>query len=313
MKNLVAGMTVWSVLIIASWPARAAGGLELNQAMTPGAPRYFDHHQEILLSNGFAAQAGTDVTVTINQAPGFYLDKTPLDSKDKQYTFTERRAFVAAGCVPQTKLAPGSLLGEMLTHPVGGSVWVVCNDLDGAKDKVIESPFLSCLGIHRNGVLQELFIKEINNRTWESFRFSCGDLRADGTAAGPFQKAAFLFNFEREGTLYQSGVPSDHLTLGLFELENYMQSRESLLTVALLHQSAQHIFQEGEKNRQAEDIKLSPKVPPSNPHLLRFYNWYCPPGMVVTGAAIGHIPDNKGNDTRPVYILAECRKLLHNP
>jgi hypothetical protein len=33
--------------------------------------------------------------------------------------------------------------------------------------------------------------------------------------------------------------------------------------------------------------------------------------MVVTGAAIGHIPDKKNKNTRPVYILAECRKLLH--
>jgi hypothetical protein len=33
--------------------------------------------------------------------------------------------------------------------------------------------------------------------------------------------------------------------------------------------------------------------------------------MVVTGAAIGHIPDKKDKQTRPVYILAECRKIQH--
>jgi len=28
--------------------------------------------------------------------------------------------------------------------------------------------------------------------------------------------------------------------------------------------------------------------------------------------AIGHVPDDKENDTRPVYILAECRRILYN-
>jgi hypothetical protein len=34
--------------------------------------------------------------------------------------------------------------------------------------------------------------------------------------------------------------------------------------------------------------------------------------MVITGMAIGHNPDKKGKDTRPVYILGECRKLHYN-
>ena len=47
--------------------------------------------------------------------------------------------------------------------------------------------------------------------------------------------------------------------------------------------------------------------------MLRIDHWQCPPGMVVTGMAIGHNPDNKGNDTKPVCILAECRELLKTP
>jgi hypothetical protein len=45
---------------------------------------------------------------------------------------------------------------------------------------------------------------------------------------------------------------------------------------------------------------------------LRVDHWKCPPGMVITGMAIGHNPDKKGKDTRPVYILGECRKLHYN-
>jgi hypothetical protein len=162
-------------------------------------------------------------------------------------------------------------------------------------------------------VLQELFIKEINNRTWQSFRFSCGDLKPDGTVEGPLEKSPFLFNFARDGTLYHTSVPTNRVTLGMFELENQLQLRQSLLTVALLYQSAQAIFDSGVNNRTSEDIKLSPKIPPSSPGLLNFHNWYCPPGMVLTGASIGHIPDKGDKDTRPVYILAECRKILRNP
>ncbi len=44
--------------------------------------------------------------------------------------------------------------------------------------------------------------------------------------------------------------------------------------------------------------------------IVRIDHWKCPSGMVITGMAIGHNLDKKGNDTRQVYILAECRKLL---
>ena len=37
--------------------------------------------------------------------------------------------------------------------------------------------------------------------------------------------------------------------------------------------------------------------------------WQGPPGKVFTRAAIGHISNKKDKYTRPVYILAECRKL----
>lgn len=37
----------------------------------------------------------------------------------------------------------------------------------------------------------------------------------------------------------------------------------------------------------------------------------CPPGMLATGAAIGHVPDKKEKHSRPVYILMECRKRFH--
>ncbi|HRC44142.1 MAG TPA: hypothetical protein PLT27_08835 [Nitrospira sp.] len=294
-------------IVVTSLGFVAGGGateLTLNQVMTEGAVGYYDHHQGLVLSEGFWAQTGSDVTATINQNPGFYLDKSPLDAKDNQYTSNAGRTFLVAGCVPKNypvKVAPS------------GSVWLACNDLDYVKDKVVESAFISCFDLFRNGVLQELFIKEINNRTWESFRFSCGDLTPDGTVAGPLTKADFLINFPREGTLYQTSVPTGQVSLGITEIENQLQLRQSLLSIALDHQRAQAIYDGGLKNRPADDILVTPRIPPSSPQLGKVQFWNCPPGMVLTGAAIGHNPDKKGKDTRPIYILAECRKLLHNP
>ena len=244
--------------------------------------------------------------MTINQTRGFFVDKSPLDPKEDQFTYNESRKLIVAGCVPRN--APMTRSG-----PISGYTWSICNDLDYVKDKVEESQFVSCLNIYQNGVLQELLIKEINNRTWQSFRFSCGNLEPDGSVAGPLEKSPFLFNLTREGKLYEASVPLARLTMGIFEVENKLQMRQSLLTVALLHHDAQAIYESGLKNKHPSGIKLTQKIPPSSPQMLKIHDWYCPSGMVVTGAAIGHIPDKKGKDTRPVYVLAECRRLLYNP
>lgn len=286
-------------------PASADSELVLNQSIKPSAVGYYDHHVGVVLAEGFWAQAGADVTVTAHTAAGFYLDKTPLDAAAQQYTTTVGRTYIIAGCVPLHLPYPGG---------AAGSVWVACNDLDYVKDKVVESPFISCVSSDkRNGVLQELFIKEINNRTWQSFRFSCGDMKPDGIVAPQLDKAPFLFNLTREGTLYATSTPSGHLTLGIFEVENQLQLKQSLLSVGLEHQTADAVYEAGMKGQRTDDIKVTPRIPPNNTHLLAIHSWDCPPGMVVTGAAIGHIPDNNGKDSRPVYILAECRRLLHNP
>jgi hypothetical protein len=306
---MTSSLRTWPILLILSVVTTTVYGaddLTLSNVVKPGTTKHYDHNQSVVLAPGFWAQAGADATATINQVPGYFLDKTPLDPNEAQFTSNESRKLIVAGCLPQHRPVTK-------TSPISGYNWTICNDIDFVKDKVVESEFISCLNLHRNGVLQEFFIKEINNRTWQSFRFSCGDLKPDGNVEGPLQKSPFLFNLSREGTLYQTSVPQTKLTLGMFELEHKLQVRESLLTVALLYESAQAIFDSGTKNLHANNIKLSPKIPPSSPQLLEYHNWYCPPGMVMTGAAIGHIPDNKGKDTRPVYILAECRRLLHNP
>lgn len=231
----------------------------------------------------------------------FFIDKTLLDKTDRQYTSNGHRSFVVAGCVP--KHVPGKV------H-FAGSKWAQCNDLDFVKDKVVESEFVTCLDLYENGVLQGFFIKEINNRDWQSFRFSCRDLQKDGTVGSKFEKAKFLFNFEKEGKLYESTVPTNHVAFGVFELWNKLELRESLLTVALNHQNATAIFDAAKKNQRPADIRISEKVPPSSPVSISTTSWFCPLGMVMTGAAIGHIPNHKENKTRAVYILAECRKLF---
>jgi hypothetical protein len=66
--------------------------------------------------------------------------------------------------------------------------------------------------------------------------------------------------------------------------------------------------------RKLEGFNLSDKVPKAFGlgGLIAATHWQCPPGMVMTGAAIGHIPNKKDKHTRPVYILRECQKLLKN-
>jgi hypothetical protein len=231
----------------------------------------------------------------------YSIDKTPLDAKDGRYTDNEHRSFVVAGCVPMNLPSPKGF---------SGSVWVACNDLDFAKDKVVESEFVTCLDIFENGVLQGFFIKEVNNRTWQSFRFSCRNLQKDGTVGPKWDKAKFLFNYEKEGALYETTVPTEHVSLGVFEVWNKLELRQSLLSIGIEHQSAKAIFDAGIRGRLAADIKVTDRVPPASPALIGSSGWHCPAGMVMTGAAIGHIPDKKDKHTRPVYILAECRKLL---
>ena len=285
-------------------PAAAATGVTLNQVIKEGTVRYYDHPQELALTEGFWAQAGSDVTVTIPHQQGYFLDKTPLDTTDQQYTSTDGRTYIVAGCVPKTVPISG---------PVG-SVWRACNDLDYLKDKVVESRFISCLDLFANGVVSGVSIKEVNNRTWESFRFSCRDLAVDGTMAGPAKKSDFLFNLEKEGTLYETTAPSQGLTFGIFEVSNRLTNSKSLLQIALEHTGAQAIHSAGANGRSVDDFSLSDKVPDAFGlgGMLRVDHWKCPPGMVITGMAIGHNPDKKGKDTRPVYILGECRKLHYN-
>lgn len=232
---------------------------------------------------------------------GLAVDRTPLDPELGSRTANGHRTFIVVGCVPQNLPIRGG--------PVS-SVWVACNDLDFVKDKVVESEFHSCLDIYPNGVLQGLFIKEINNRTWQSFRFSCRDLQPDGSVGAAFEKAPFLFNYEREGTLYETTVPTSNVTMGIFEVWNRLQLRESLLQVGLMHQKARAIHDAGRNGERPDDLRVTDRIPKASPHLIGAHSWQCPPGMVMTGAAIGHIPDRKGKDTRPVYILAECRALV---
>lgn len=297
-----------SVMIFASIlvPPAHADELRLNQTVPGSAAGYYDHHESIVLSDGFWAQAGADVTATIHQTAGFYLDKSPLDVKNSQYTANEGRTFLVAGCVP-----------HKLKVMFVGSHWIACNDLDEAKDKVLESKFVSCLDFYENGVLEGFSLKEVNNRTWQSFRFSCRNLQPDGTMGSEMQKADFLFNFKKEGKLYETTVPSNHLSFGILEMYNQLQllPRENLLQVAIEHAGATAIHDAGEKGRKLNDFNFSDKVPNAFGlgGLIGTSHWQCPPGMVMTGAAIGHNPDKKGNDTRPSYILAECRKLMHNP
>jgi hypothetical protein len=301
MKAVTPSGLIVALLGALSGPAQAQSELVLDRVLQPGTTEHFEHQDSVVLTNGFWAKSGSDVSFSIEAPTGFFIDKTPLDPTDRQYTDTEGRTFIVAGCVPKNLPMRG----------ISGSVWVACNDLDLMKDKVVESEFVSCLDIYPNGVLQGFFVREVNNRTWQSFRFSCRDLKSNGSVGSQWKKARFLFNFEKEGKLYETTVPTSHLSVGMFEVWNQLQFRQSLLTIALDHQTAPVILDAGQRNRRLTDFLVSEKVPPSAPSLINFTNWLCPPGMVITGAAIGHVPKKKDTRTRPVYLLAECRTLHH--
>ena len=82
-------------------------------------------------------------TGAVRPGSGYIIAGQPLDDHDPQYTVNDFRTYVIAGCVPKHLPIKG---------PVG-SVWVACNDLDYAKDKVVESRFVSCLEMFQDGVL----------------------------------------------------------------------------------------------------------------------------------------------------------------
>ena len=253
-----------------------------------------------LLGSVSSLSAGT---AAVRPGSGYAIASNPLDDSNPQYTWNDYRTYVVAGCVPKNLPIRG---------PVG-SVWVACSDLDYVKDKVVESPFVSCLEMFSDGVLHGLSIVEVNNRTWESFRFSCRELQADGTVGSRSEKSKFLFNYEKDGTLFETTAPMTRLVMGLHEVYNKLQLRESLLQVGLEHATAADIHEQGSNGKDPASILVSPRVPDAFGlgGLRGSYDWQCPPGMVVTGAAIGHVPDKKEKHTRPVYLLLECRKLFY--
>jgi hypothetical protein len=169
---------------------------------------------------------------------------------------------------------------------------------------------VSCLDLLDNGVLQGFVINEVNNRTWKSFRFTCRTLKPDGTVTGDSEKSPLLFDFEKAGTRYETTVPGDSLSVGILEIENELQLRESLLSIGIEHARAQAIVDGGAHDRTAADLHVTDRIPKASPALSRSIHWMCPPGMVMTGAAVGHIPNNKDKHTRPVYVLSECRRLV---
>ena len=310
---MISSSRTWPLLLMLSAVATtvyAADDLLMSDVVKSGSTKYYDHHQGVILAPGFWAQAGADVTATINQIPGYYLDKTPLAPNEDQYTYNESRKLIVAGCLPQNRPVTK-------TSPISGYTWTICNEIDFVKDKVVESEFISCLDFYRNGVISGASVKEINYRTWQSFRFSCRDLTPSGGMTSLAIKSPFLFHYEREGTLSESTVPDVYLLYGLKE---YWQgpglAGQAFASFTCLRGTAS-LLDQGKKADPANyfgQTDVIPRYPTALPLTkLHWFEWNCPLGMVLTGAAIGHIPDKKGKDTRPVYILAECRRLLRNP
>lgn len=229
----------------------------------------------------------------------YHIIKTSLGT-EAQYTSNTERTYIVAGCVPKNMPSPGII----------GSVWVLCNDLDYVKDKVIESQFVSCLDLMDNGVVKSIELTEVRNRKWKSFRFVCVPIQPDGTLGSATQRSPQLFNFSDPGSDFSTTIADNTLPLGILEVYNFLfQSRESLLQIGIVNQSADATYNNGLNGTWPANPNVSPRIPDASPISIGILTWQCPPGMVVTGAAVGHIPDKHDRWTRPVYLLGECRKL----
>lgn len=237
---------------------------------------------------------------------GFRIAKEPLGA-DQEFTSNDERTFLVAGCVPQGGNRPAGNRGFL-----SGSNWTACNDLDFVRDKVEQSDFVSCLELFPNGVLNGIFLSEVRNRRWKFFRFRCRDLQPDGTLGDAPGKPPMLFSFDGKGTQFETVIPETQLAVGVFEVWNMVQlvSKQNLLQIGIVHQNAAAIFEAGQRGKHAQDLKVTDRVPKASPLTSKSTSWLCPAGMVLTGAAIGHIPENNEKSTRPVYILGECRRLL---
>ena len=228
---------------------------------------------------------------------GYSVAKGPIDGTNGLN--------IVAGCVPKDTPIP-------IKDGFSGSFWVACNDINFLKDKVEVTDVTTCLDAYPNGVLEGLFIKEVNNRTWESFRISCRKLLKDGTLGAERVKLPFLFNFEKDGQLHYTIIDENKLAFGFLEIQNQLHIKEGLLQVALINQTAAEIWNAGQAGRSVANEQVTKRVPPAKPLLVKTFTWNCPPGTILTGAGIGHIPNKKGKHTRPIFILGECRVLHHS-
>lgn len=231
------------------------------------------------------------IDIELPEPSGFYLSKEPL-GRDGAYTSNDERSFIVAGCIPMR--SEGDALG-------GHTVEV--------KDKLIESDFVSCQEMYEDGVLRGLYISEVKNRKWKHFRFSCRDMKAGGKLGSDWTKSKKLFNYDKEGDLYSSRIPTDSLSIGMMEINNGLTGSCAIESLGLVHAKADAIYDQGKKDAHAKTQGVTERVPKASPLLLDVNTFICPPGMFLTGAAIGHIPHKKEKWSKPYYVLGECRRL----
>ena len=79
-----------------------------------------------------------------------YLISTKKLGSKKQYTDNKNRSSIVAGCLPKKMPKPSGFVR---------SIWIACNDLNYAKDKVVESEFISCIDKNPNGVVSSFTIE----------------------------------------------------------------------------------------------------------------------------------------------------------
>lgn len=243
------------------------------------------------------------VTLATACGRGYYILNTPQDSTGIMTSNAERGVFVA-GCLPQNR--------PHIDGAWGDTTWI-CNDVSIMKAKVLMSPFVSCETLFDNGVVDAFIITEVSNRHWSQFSFSCRDLTGTGALGSRTGTSGPLVSFDGGGTVFSTVLSGRTLPIGILENQNTVTLRESLLQVGIMHLPADSVFAIGADSMMHGSFDVTPRIPPAGrlPFGVGFYSWLCPPGMVMTGAALGHIPHDDNHSTRPVFILGECRRLRH--
>ena len=216
--------------------------------------------------------------VTSTAHAEFKIANDALGAEDK-FSQSPGRTYLTAGCIPQKVPMPKGFPGAR---------WVRCNDFKYAKKTMTETKFFSCNDLLPNAVISKITIDRHRAKKWSSMQFSCRQVDQDGTLTGPEKQTPPLFTYRKPGKRTHLRFKSNMLPIGLVEIAPLMQFKETMWAFGLNHRPAHDIVQSGRTGRLGRNYFVGNIGPKPLPRLTTSYDWNCPPGMVLTGLALGH-------------------------